>query len=980
MDDIEWYKYGDSVEVKSQQEAVPTQYDVLQDNVGILVLSLKRFGVNIIDRFIEAEEVFDYIQHQTNMSIGSITSHQLVKELTINHNSPLHVACLLGDLDLVKKVCCCHYIDCTNKVGDTPLHIACRLGHEGICIYISGRIVADSSESLVWSKTLWLYIKGGYKEHTGKVLVSANLPSIFTENEEKLTPFQVALRFQNYSCMSILLSLPKFHFILCLKSVAIIDLSSEQSLEHVNSGTPGGMIISGQLYNEYLKKCTEIAHDYRQRNYAHIIAHVGYNAQHKNDKGQLPIETLMENYDEVDDTVDLVNNIVKHNACFWHDLIKADSKKFFSFCSTHKLFKPEIWKHLCHTKDQDDNLLLHLICHYSDDATIVKCFCQCEINTKNVSGHTPLREAFLNNNYSVCRWLVLDRQCDLYCEDKSYISILCEKIRVPSVEVTEFSPGDTLLHVAAASRSIDAVPYLIGYMKLNTLNSKQQYPLHVACKSGLSIETIHLLRESDITHKDIDGNTPLDLLNKHHPNRHDLMACAMGSSFYVPGSSPYKGEELVSTEWLHNLDYKELDSHHRSRNNVFHIASENGLLYLIEDLKAQFPEIFYKLSKEKNSSDNLPLHIALTHCNLPCIKIVSEGCDVNAVNKYGRTALHEACQYADSSDNDLKAVKFLIENLKSLVNVQDIKGRSILHLACKNGNLKLVEYILTHPELNPNQKDCNNCTPLMLTSLDNHEIIKLLIEHGADTSPLYDTYKEFFKKYQSENPPPTPLNIIVAGKPSSGKSTLIKALCSDGSQTIVEAEPHTAGIIPSSHDSEELGCVSFYDLAGQSEYYASHEAVLHTVMASSTPLILLLVDCRKDQSLILQDILYWIHFFQCQRKSTSGDSQPQVIIAFSFADQIQHQIAQMKTICSKDALKHTFRNSGFHLAHCYFLDCRMSYSNELKKLRENINTCASVLRNSAPINFQLHCFYVFLLHSFNLQPAVQISDIISIKE
>ncbi len=958
LERLEWYKYRHSVEVKSQHEAVSTQYDVLQDNVRILVLSLKRFGVNIIDSFTEAEEVFDYIQHQPNMSIkaeevfdyiqhqpnksiGFLTSHQLVEELTSNHNSPLHIACLLGDLDMVKKVCCCHYIDCTNKVGDTPLHIACRLGHEGICEYISGQIVADRRGSHVSIKTLRkLYIKGGlnYKEYTGKVLVSANLPSIFTENEEKLTPFQVALRFQNYSCMSIVLSLPKFHFILCRKSMAFIDLSSEQSLEHVNSGTPGGMIISGQLYNEYLKKCTDVAHDYRLRNYTQIIATVGFNGLYKNDKGQVPIDSLMENYDKVDDKVDLVNNIVKHNACFWHDFIKTDSKKFFSFCFTHKLFEPEIWKHLCHTKDQNDNLLLHLICHYSDDATIVKCFCQCEINTKNVSGHTPLREAFLNENYSICRWLVLDRQYDVCYEDMSYIGTLCEKIHVPSFEVTEVTPGDTLLHVAAASGSSDAVSYLIGYMKLNTLNSKKQYPLHLACKSDLSIEVIHLLRECDITHKDIDGNTPLDLLYKHHPDRHDFMACAMGSSFYIPGSSPCKDEELVSTEWLCDLDFKELARHHKLRNNVLHIASKNGLLNLIEELKALFPDFFYKLKNEKNEFHNLPLHNASAHCNLQCIKLLSEGCDINAVNAFDSTALLEACRNADDTENDMEAVKFLIVNLKSKVNVQDKKGRSILHLACKNGNLRLVKHILTQRMLDPNQKDCSNCTPLMLTSLNNHDIIKLLIEHGADTSPLYDAYKEFFKTYQSENPPPTPLNIIVAGKPSSGKSTLIKALiCSDGSQNIVQAEPHTAGIIPSSHDDEELGCVSFYDLAGQSEYYASHEAVLHTIMASSTPLILLLVDCRKDQGLIQQDILYWIHFFQCQQKSKSGDSQPQVIIAFSFADQIQHQIAQIKANCSKDAIKDIFSNSGFHLAHCFFLDCRISHSNELKELRENIN-------------------------------------------
>ncbi len=406
---VEWAKY-EVLEVKSQQEAVPIQYDVLQDNVHILVLSLRCFGViDIFDTSIKAEEVFDYIQHQPNKSIGFLTSHQLVEEVTINHNSPLHIACLLGDLDMVKKVCCCDYIDCTNKVGDTPLHIACRLGHEDICEYISGQIVADSSVYFVRFKTLpKLYINGGlnYKD-TGKVLVSANLPSLFTENEEKLTPFQVALRFQNYSCMSIVLCLPKFHFILCRKSVALIDLSSEQSLEHVNSGTPGGMIISGQLYNEYLKKCTDVAHDYEQRNYTHIIAYVGYNAQCKNDKGQLPIESLMENYDKIDDAVDLVNNTVKHNACFWHNVIKAVSKKFFSFCYTLKLFKPEIWKHLCHTMDRKGNLLLHLICRYIDDATIVTCFCQCDINTKNVYRHNPLLEAFLNSNYSVCRWLVL---------------------------------------------------------------------------------------------------------------------------------------------------------------------------------------------------------------------------------------------------------------------------------------------------------------------------------------------------------------------------------------------------------------------------------------------------------------------------------------------------------------------------------------------------------------------------------------------
>ena len=108
----------------------------------------------------------------------------------------------------------------------------------------------------------------------------------------------------------------------------------------------------------------------------------------------------------------------------------------------------------------------------------------------------------------------------------------------------------------------------------------------------------------------------------------------------------------------------------------------------------------------------------------------------------------------------------------------------------------------------------------------------------------------FFEKYSSKNPPPTPLNIIVAGKPSSGKTSIIEALKREGSSEKVRAEEHTAGIIPSSYDSRIFGMTAWYDLAGQSEYYASHEAVLHTIMSSSSPLILLLVDCRKPQELI----------------------------------------------------------------------------------------------------------------------------------
>ena len=91
---------------------------------------------------------------------------------------------------------------------------------------------------------------------------------------------------------------------------------------------------------------------------------------------------------------------------------------------------------------------------------------------------------------------------------------------------------------------------------------------------------------------------------------------------------------------------------------------------------------------------------------------------------------------------------------------------------------------------------------------------------------------------------------------------------------MVLPEEHTAGIIPSSFDSKSFGCTAWYDLAGQSESYASHEAILYTLMSSSSPLILLLVDCRKNQEFIHQDILYWLQFLKNQMPPKQANLKP----------------------------------------------------------------------------------------------------------
>ena len=76
--------------------------------------------------------------------------------------------------------------------------------------------------------------------------------------------------------------------------------------------------------------------------------------------------------------------------------------------------------------------------------------------------------------------------------------------------------------------------------------------------------------------------------------------------------------------------------------------------------------------------------------------------DVNLVDKYGRTFLHDACQFGN-----LDTVKYFVEQCYMNVNTVDKFGCTCLHLACMgiSGNLDIVQYLIEHCNANVNIKD-----------------------------------------------------------------------------------------------------------------------------------------------------------------------------------------------------------------------------------------------------------------------------------
>jgi len=313
-----------------------------------------------------------------------------------------------------------------------------------------------------------------------------------------------------------------------------------------------------------------------------------------------------------------------------------------------------------------------------------------------------------------------------------------------------------------------------------------------------------------------------------------------------------------------------------------------------------------------------------------------------------------------------QVVRFLVEEKHCNPNLQNKDGMTPLHYACKLNAKETIKYLLSarNVGLSIVAKDSEGNTPIMLT--DDIEIIRELLKHGADPQPLYQRYQKFFRECSSETPPPTPLKILVLGNASTGKSTLIESLKAEGQMVVQDSVPsaHTAGIIPNQFKSKEYGLVTFYDFAGQHEYYAGHEAVIQTIVRSTPPVILLLVNVSESEDDIKQKILYWLSFNDNHFFTVSG--KPHFIIVGSHADVVIGcgGDPQKKVVSITESLKTHFENSTVNYVAFSTMDCRVSESPGIDSLRCHLQKSSKVLRDYGVMNFMSHCFHVYLLEHF----------------
>ena len=369
------------------------------------------------------------------------------------------------------------------------------------------------------------------------------------------------------------------------------------------------------------------------------------------------------------------------------------------------------------------------------------------------------------------------------------------------------------------------------------------------------------------------------------------------------------------------------------------------------------------------------------------------------------TAIQFACK-----GGHLDIVKYLVQHGG---DPKRGRGYTPLHQACDKGYLDIVKFLVT---------ECH-CNPLLLPKIfgitveetplhvayqcKRYDVIAFLLSSGTidrlltsekfrvipminDVESLdsWEGMKDFFITFltsRRSNPFHPAFKVFVMGNPSAGKSTLVKAIQSrmtDTSllgaltakfKTVSGVKLQTAGIIPVPIESQELGNIIMYDLAGQYQYYSSHAALLEKLVSSPGALLMVVVDLSKSKEETTQQLQYWSSFIE--NHCSQSSSKPAVVIIGSHADVVKSQ-KENPAQKSADILK-TPSISLQALDEIISLNCTQLASDGLTKVCDAITQLIIQFQKTFDIDLQVHFLYAFLSREFKGRTACRVSEVVS---
>ena len=536
----------------------------------------------------------------------------------------------------------------------------------------------------------------------------------------------------------------------------------------------------------------------------------------------------------------------------------------------------------------------------------------------DVNGYTPLHLAAIGRRRSIANVLITKYSHSFKrTHGCSLVHLVCKQGDLEVVEQLlftdyKFDPmiiddnGNTPLHYAAIGGNVEAATLLITKrdVPVDYQNDNNETPLHLACNKGHStfIQTLVIEHKADINTCDMNNHTPLqravlsgqaevvDCFIKNFNCSADVKGIDGCSLLHLACQQRHLElvEQLVTD---YKLDPLIVDD---NGNTPLHYAALDGKTEVATLLITKYGSPVNHLNKNNET----PLHLACTKGHVTFIyTLVTEhkaDIDMHDINN------HIPLQRAALSGHT-KVVCLLILEFNCDPNVTGVDGGNLLHYACSNGHDELAWTLISSFNFSLVSADVDGNSPLHLSAMfgQNECVCMLLYTYhapvylrnnsgesvleaarGGVTRNMIETYlKEEHDKLQYDYKEVQNLSkkkysgaqrltrVFVLGNVQSGKSTLIESLKRQGFFSsfyqVSEATvpPHTSGIIPSEYFDKAIGRVLYYDFAGDPEYYSSHSAIMSSVMQSKgTNICLILVNYRKDDKCILEELGYWFGF------------------------------------------------------------------------------------------------------------------------
>ena len=976
-----------------------------QDNTIVQLFSCKECDPNVQNREGDTPLHLAAALNRT-VVISKLLAHQQCNISVQNKegDTPLHLACYKRSLDVVKlllEMRCSTNIPNKkgetaqdiplNEDGDCLLHIACQWDDVDIVRYLINDERCNPNVQSCISKNTPLHTAAKYgQEDTIVQLFSCKECDPNVQNREGDTPLHLAAALNRTVVISKLLAHQQCNI----------------SVQNKEGDTP--------LHLARYKRSLDVVK---------LLLEMRCSTNIPNKKG----ETAQ------DIPLNVDGDYLLHIACQWGDVdivryLITDQRCAFNIKNMH-LDTP-----------------LHLAC-YMKNLSIVRLLLEqkCDTNIRNKKGETaqdiPLNEDGDCLLHIACQWgdvdivwyLITDEKCNpnvqsstsentplhiaaKYGQDDTIVQLLSYKECNPNVHNNE---GDTPLHIAAKHNMTPAISQLLTSMQCNVQNKKGDTALHTACYSK-SLDSIKLLLEmrcsTNILNK--KGETAQDIPLNEDGDYLLHIACQWGDVDIV--------RYLITDERCHSNVQSST-----SKNTPLHIAAvygQDNTIFQLLSYKECNPNV-------QNEEGDTCLHVAVRQNRTIAISqlLACQQCYPNVQNKVGDTPLHTAVWFGhdntivkllsckkcnpniQNNEGDtplhiiVKTDKFkrcvlMITDTRCAVNILNNDHFTPLLIAIKHNNPTIATALLQHKDCDPTLCDQHGNTPLHLACIggETHpemvEVAKQLLTsadpscvNNAGQTPIelttnYQLIKAIshFVKCKTKQSVQTYINVFIVGNPETGKSTLVKAICKEATSVLWRIVPkkmrrvknfplHTAGIIPTTFRSKTFGNTVLYDLAGQVEYYTSHAAVIQSTVISTPPAFIVVVNLSESEEKISQTLRYWWSFID--NHAAQSSSPPQVILVGSHADVVkltgrnaQEKMTNISALLEK-------LSASFHFAGQVALDCRDPASKELQHFCSLVNQSCSVLREKADVDLRCHVLYAFLLERFQGTVACTVSDV-----